>query len=118
MNQTHVSEERKNVSDSAHSSLEVLAERLCAAYITVQMNFASADYVLKRYVRGIGKPPSELWFQIAEFVSDVMTQAKPLPEDPAGETLAEGSAAPASALIPITERSKKSRPRNGRGAGK
>ena len=98
--------------------LALLAERLCAAYITARMNFASADYVLKRYVRSIGKPPSELWFQIAEFVSDAMMYAKPLPEDPAGETPTEGSAAPGSALLSITRRSKRSRPRNGRGAEK
>jgi len=97
-------------------NLALLAERLCASYVSTQMGFASVDYAIKKYVRSIGKPPSELWFQIAEFVSDVMAQAKPLPEDPAGETLAEGSAAPASALIPIARRSKKNCPRNGRGA--
>ncbi len=59
---------------------QTLAERLCAAYISAQMGFASVDYVIKRYVRAIGEPPAPLWFEIAAFVSEVMTQVKPLPE--------------------------------------
>jgi hypothetical protein len=66
--------------DTDQSGLRPLAERLCAAYISAQMGLASVDYVIKRYVRAIGEPPSDLWFQIAAFVSDVMRQAKPLPE--------------------------------------
>jgi hypothetical protein len=99
-------------------ALEILAERLCAAYISAQMGFASADYVLKRYVRSIGKPPSEVWFQIADFVSEVMTQTKGLPGDPGAEPPVEGSAAPASVPISITRRSKKSRSKKAPGAEK
>jgi hypothetical protein len=95
--------------------LQPLAERLCAAYITVQMNFASADYVLKKYVRGIGKPPSEVWFQIADFVSEVMQRAKMQPEDLTRVTAAEGSVTSASTPIPITRRSKKSRAKTKKG---
>jgi hypothetical protein len=89
--------------------LQPLAERLCAAYITVQMNFASADYVLKRYVRGIGQPPSEAWFQIAEFVSDVLQRAKALPEDTSPVAADDGSVTSASTPISIIRRSKKNR---------
>jgi hypothetical protein len=71
------------------SEYEILAERLCAAYISAQRGLASVDYVIKRYVRAIGEPPSDLWFQIAAFVSDVMRQAKPLPET---EPTKEGTA--------------------------
>jgi hypothetical protein len=118
MSQTSASEDGNKVSDSENSGLELLAERLCAAYISAQMGFASVDYVIKRYVRSIGKPPSDVWFQIAEFVSDVMVQAKPLPEEPLAETPAEGSAAPASAPVPITRRSKRSRSKKSTGAEK
>ena len=78
--------------DSCGSGLRPLAERLCAAYISAQMGYASVDYVMKRYLHGIGAPPSPLWFEIAAFVSDVMTQVKPRPEDPQAE-LSEGGAA-------------------------
>ena len=72
--------------------LQPLAERLCAAYISAQMGFSSVDYVIKRYVRKIGEPPSPLWFEIAAFVSDVMTQVKPLPGNPQAES-SEGGVA-------------------------
>jgi hypothetical protein len=106
------------MSDATETNgLETLAERLCAAYISAQMGFTSIDYVVKRYIRPLGKPPSDVWFQIAEFVSEVMTQAKPLPPDePAKEAPPEASAGPAP--IPIKGERRKRRSRNTPGAEK
>ena len=89
------------------NGLQPLAERLCAAYISAQMGFASVDYVIKRYVRAIGEPPSPLWFEIAAFVSDVMTQVKPLPENPQAQTPDGGAALPQPVV-------RKRRPKNSR----
>ena len=98
------------MNESEHSSgFALLAERLCAAYVSTQMGFASIDYVIKRYIRPLGKPPSEVWFQIAEFVSDVMTQAKPLLENDAAETFAEQPSATPPPPIPIRGRQRKRR---------
>ena len=102
-------EERHYVSDFEHKGIDLLAERLCAAYVSTQMGFASIDYVIKRYIRPLGKPPSEVWFQIAEFVSDVMTQAKPLLENDAAETFAEQPSATPPPPIPIRGRQRKRR---------
>jgi hypothetical protein len=95
----------KESSDQEH--LQPLAERLCAAYISAQMGFASVDYVIKRYVRAIGEPPAPLWFEIAAFVSDVMTQVKPLPEGPQTQAPEGGAALPQPVM-------RKRRPKNSR----
>jgi hypothetical protein len=84
-----------------------LAERLCAAYISAQMGFASIDYVIKKYIRPLGKPPSEVWFQIAEFVSEVMSHTKPLPDDEAAVAATNKSTATSPAPIPIQGRPRK-----------
>jgi hypothetical protein len=99
-------------------AFQTLAERLCGAYISAQMGFASVDYVVKRYIRPLGKPPSEVWFQIAEFVSEVMAQAKPLPDDDAAGTSTEKSAATPSAPISIQGRLRKRRSKRTPGAEK
>ena len=75
-----------NLEKDDYALLQPLAEGICAAYVSTQMGLRSIDYVLKKYVRTIGEPPADAWFQIAAFVSEVMRQAKPLPETgPANE---------------------------------
>jgi hypothetical protein len=82
------------------SEYEILAERLCAAYISTQMGLGSVDYVIKRYVRGTGEPPSEVWFQIAAFVGEVMMRAKPQPPDSARA----GQEGPSALAAPTTHK--------------
>jgi hypothetical protein len=86
-------------------NLQTLAERICAAFISAQMGFASVDYVIKRYVRAIGEPPAPLWFEIAAFVSDVMTQVRPLPVNLQAQTPESDAALPQTVV-------RKRRPKN------
>jgi hypothetical protein len=85
----------------------LLAERICAAYISTQMGFSSIDYVLKKYVRTIGEPPSDIWFQIAAFVGEVMTHAKARPANEPRTDAANETTAPEAPREPTKKRRSK-----------